>query len=524
LQQIQNRIQNSDWSSGPERRALFAEQQSLQNLSADYQRQNNTGLAKAAEIKATADANLAAQKAAADQAKEQALADANTPFKEAHPYISMAIPAVTGGLAGMIGSRVGYGGAKAFQSGIGDLSAAWTKAANAAEDAFNAGDMLSATRYAHEAANIKDQFTSLRDEGPHGLGFSGALGTGALGELGQVAPIMIDKARAQPGSPLEDETNKQIAMTEANLPNLAGRVAMGGLWGWGSGKVGQLVGKAAYGEPVIPTMAAGAKADSVRAMLGPSGMETPTTALGALKDYQTARQGASGPQQTLLPPPTDISPEVAAPASGSGPRLGSPATPAKSRPKSKGPQSKGPQASASSSRESSSDVPSESQAAAAGEVRRFLGKGPDPMFAAGGSVDGSGRNGRPFAGPLHSEVPGRTDALPTDVLAGSYVFPADFVSGLGESNTTAGMKVLQHLMENGPDGRHVPLDAVPLHYAAGGKVPIKAAGGEFIAPPHAAARWGNGDLNMAHAIFDKWVTDARANTINTLKSLPGPAQ
>jgi hypothetical protein len=483
------------------------------DLSNDYQRQSNAGLAKAAEIKATADANLAAQKAAAQQAKEQALDEANTPFKEAHPYISMAIPAVTGGLAGLIGSRIGYGGAKAFQTGVNDLSAAWTKAANAAEDAFNMGDMLSATRYAHEAANLKNQFTTLVDQGPHGLGFSGALGTGALGELGQVAPIMIDKARAQPGSPLEDQTNKQIALTEANLPNLAGRVLMGGLWGWGSGKVGQLVGKAAYGEPVIPSMAAGAKADSVRAMLGSNGMETPTRALGALKDYQTVRQSASEPSQTLLPPPRDIPQEAGSPSPGLGPRPDSPTTPAKGRPKSKGQQSKGQQASSASSRESSSDIPPATQSAASGELKRFFGQNPDTTKAAGGAVDGSGGSGKPVSGPLHAATGGRTDVLPIDVAAGSYVIPSDIVSALGEGNTNAGTQVLAHMFPN---------QKPSLHYASGGKVPIIAAGGEHVLSPEQVAAVGGGDLNHGHAILDAWVKNTRNDTINTLRSLPGP--
>src|ERR1019366_4073347 len=45
-------------------------------------------------------------------------------------------------------------------------------------------------------------------------------------------------------------------------------------------------------------------------------------------------------------------------------------------------------------------------------------------------------------GPIHSAVAGRTDHIPLDVPSGSYVIPADIVSGLGEGNTMAGYEKL----------------------------------------------------------------------------------
>ena len=40
-----------------------------------------------------------------------------------------------------------------------------------------------------------------------------------------------------------------------------------------------------------------------------------------------------------------------------------------------------------------------------------------------------------FHGPLRAKVPGRTDRMNIHVYGGSYVIPADVVSGLGEGNT-----------------------------------------------------------------------------------------
>jgi hypothetical protein len=128
-------------------------------------------------------------------------------------------------------------------------------------------------------------------------------------------------------------------------------------------------------------------------------------------------------------------------------------------------------------------------------------------------VDGKGEGGKAFSGPLHSDVAGRTDHLPIDVTAGSYVIPADVVSALGEGNTNGGVKVLQHMFPDQPKS---------LHYASGGVVPIMAAGGEHVLSPEQVATVGGGDLNRGHRILDAFVKNTRNDTINTLRSLPGP--
>jgi hypothetical protein len=126
----------------------------------------------------------------------------------------------------------------------------------------------------------------------------------------------------------------------------------------------------------------------------------------------------------------------------------------------------------------------------------------------------------PHVGPIHSPVAGRTDHLPMHVPSGSYVIPADIVSALGEGNTMAGFKYLNHVF--GPRG------GAPNGYAQGGDVgplvPIIAAGGEYVIHPMAIEELGGGDLDTGHRSLDDFVKTFRAKTVKTLKSLPGPAK
>ena len=119
-------------------------------------------------------------------------------------------------------------------------------------------------------------------------------------------------------------------------------------------------------------------------------------------------------------------------------------------------------------------------------------------------------------GAIHAPIPGRTDRLNVHVPDGSYVLPADIVSGIAEGNTLAGTKLL---------------DAVfGAHHAKGGRVrggPKTAAivaGGEYIVSPEAVREIGNGDLDKGHKILDAFVKEQRAKLIKTLRKLPGPVK
>jgi hypothetical protein len=45
-----------------------------------------------------------------------------------------------------------------------------------------------------------------------------------------------------------------------------------------------------------------------------------------------------------------------------------------------------------------------------------------------------------------------------------------------------------------------------------------------VLSPEQVAEVGGGDIDAGHDALDLWVTQTRANTIETLKRLPGPAK
>ncbi|MEJ0093320.1 MAG: hypothetical protein WDN46_07760 [Methylocella sp.] len=176
-----------------------------------------------------------------------------------------------------------------------------------------------------------------------------------------------------------------------------------------------------------------------------------------------------------------------------------------------------------------------------GAVRFALSMGKRQHFASGGVV-----------GPLHGVDGGRTDTLPISVPAGSYVIPADVVSGLpgAEGNSLAGHNALAKLFSSAPfspdaapfgvkspdlaKGHTIPgqvhaerslLRAKGGHVEVGGPpIDIMAAGGEHVVPPEVVLAIGQGNLKLGHEILDEFVKKVRKNNIKDLKKLPGPVK
>jgi hypothetical protein len=128
---------------------------------------------------------------------------------------------------------------------------------------------------------------------------------------------------------------------------------------------------------------------------------------------------------------------------------------------------------------------------------------------------------KPHVGAIVSAVPGRTDKHKMSVPPGSYVINADTVSHLGENNTMAGLKRLQHLF--GPDGPYAPKKTGVKH-GRHEAIPVLTAGGEFVIAPEYVRMVGKGNINLGHKILDEFQKRVRLDHIKTLQSLPGPAQ
>jgi len=150
-------------------------------------------------------------------------------------------------------------------------------------------------------------------------------------------------------------------------------------------------------------------------------------------------------------------------------------------------------------------------------------------------------------GALASPIPGRTDHIPLRVKPGSYVFPADTVSALGQGNSSAGHSVLDRMFKTGPFGMQAAMHAkrpvqpkmpamkMPqpgtirpgkLGFARGGDtedhVPVMAAGGEYVLDPEQVTAVGGGNIDHGHQILDEFVKHVRQQNIRTLQKLPGP--
>jgi len=176
--------------------------------------------------------------------------------------------------------------------------------------------------------------------------------------------------------------------------------------------------------------------------------------------------------------------------------------------------------------------------------------------ASGGSIDRANKIAQEKAQPCHHgiinmAVGGRTDHIPMNVLEGSYVLPADIVSGLGEGNTLAGSKIIDKMFGSGPFGVTPPKASGTLSFpsaryqmsmsdpsdpyklygkAEGGEVsstkyrpiPIIAAGGEYVIHPDVVTKLGKGNMDNGHTYLDNFVKFNRKHLVKTLSKLPGP--
>ncbi len=116
-------------------------------------------------------------------------------------------------------------------------------------------------------------------------------------------------------------------------------------------------------------------------------------------------------------------------------------------------------------------------------------------------------------GSLPHAGPGRHDDLNISVPGESFVVPADIVSALGDGNTLAGFKVLDAIF---PQSGGKPQND--------DKVPIVAAGGEYVIGPEHVMRMGSGNLKRGHERLRQFVKELRSANVKRLKKLPPPVR
>lgn len=203
------------------------------------------------------------------------------------------------------------------------------------------------------------------------------------------------------------------------------------------------------------------------------------------------------------------------------------------------------------------NVPSASARGAGAIIRATpkTKKKPEPAMALGGALPFYERQGM-YAlakeGMMASTSPGRGDKIPTTVKSGSYVIPADVVSGKGQGNSLAGASKFGKMFSQAPMGgaggaamRQGPMGtAIPAvkkitkpmfsgarmpklrARAAGGPIghptPVALSGGEYVVSPEAAARYGKGNIHRGHDRLDRLVHNIRKKTIHQMRKLPGP--
>lgn len=178
----------------------------------------------------------------------------------------------------------------------------------------------------------------------------------------------------------------------------------------------------------------------------------------------------------------------------------------------------------------------------------------DPSVAYGNRAAGGSAPSTPFytrseahgmdhpSGLIMSPIGGRSDHLPMHLGSGSYVIPADVMSGIGQGNTMAGGHTFDQMIHGGPYGtlpmpklggtmakpRGMPRMVAARHFARGGRmrgrVPVIVAGGERIVSPDEVARLSGGDIKKGHAMLDRWVVDARKHILKHTAKLPGPVK
>ena len=147
------------------------------------------------------------------------------------------------------------------------------------------------------------------------------------------------------------------------------------------------------------------------------------------------------------------------------------------------------------------------------------------------------------SGLVMSPIGGRSDHIPLNLPSGSYVMPADVISGMGQGNTLSGGHAFDSMIHGGPFGTKLPMPKLggtmpkpgsmpkmlgAQHFSRGGRtrgrIPVIVAGGERIVSPEEVMALSGGDIDKGHKLLDRFVVEARKHIIRHTAKLPGPVK
>lgn len=149
-----------------------------------------------------------------------------------------------------------------------------------------------------------------------------------------------------------------------------------------------------------------------------------------------------------------------------------------------------------------------------------------PGYAVGGLARPQMRARRHApAGLIHSSTPGRADLVPARLRRGSYIIPADVVSGIGEGNTLAGARLLHTTLPKAAEMAsrgEVALAAGGMADDDADDIEVRLSGGEYQVAPDQVLEIGGGDVSEGAKALDALVQAVRSHTKQTIDRMPPP--
>lgn len=161
--------------------------------------------------------------------------------------------------------------------------------------------------------------------------------------------------------------------------------------------------------------------------------------------------------------------------------------------------------------------------AAQGGIAGYAGGGwpSDGVPSPGSSVEARGF--------LPSPSPGRADTIRTRVKRGSYIFPSDVVSGLGQGNSLHGAHLLDRMSAHYSHipGEHYTPGMPGTHYDSGGiagdgMMDVHLSGGEYVTHPQVVSGIGEGDPDRGADMCDDLCKRVRKGSVKHVKTTPPP--